>query len=95
MLIERKTHTTKEISTSSLPDIIFLLLVFFMLSFLIVGSKFKFVFRSFLNKSIDINDINDTIIYLKKLCRIILILCGLIFLSSMVMIAFSFGIESN
>ena len=30
MLIERKTHTTKEISTSSLPDIIFLLLVFFM-----------------------------------------------------------------
>ena len=30
MLIERKTHTTKEISTASLPDIIFLLLVFFM-----------------------------------------------------------------
>ena len=30
MLIERKVHTTKEISTSSLPDIIFLLLVFFM-----------------------------------------------------------------
>ena len=30
MFIERKTHTTKEISTSSLPDIIFLLLVFFM-----------------------------------------------------------------
>tara|TARA_B100001123_G_C15247293_1_gene1001415 strand:+ start:421 stop:858 length:438 start_codon:yes stop_codon:yes gene_type:complete len=30
MLIERKVHTTKEISTASLPDIIFLLLVFFM-----------------------------------------------------------------
>ena len=30
MFVERKTHTTKEISTSSLPDIIFLLLVFFM-----------------------------------------------------------------
>ena len=30
MFIERKIHTTKEISTSSLPDIIFLLLVFFM-----------------------------------------------------------------
>ena len=30
MIIERKTQTTKEISTSSLPDIIFLLLVFFM-----------------------------------------------------------------
>tara|TARA_B110000263_G_C15265008_1_gene490680 strand:+ start:932 stop:1369 length:438 start_codon:yes stop_codon:yes gene_type:complete len=30
MNIERKAHTTKEISTSSLPDIIFLLLVFFM-----------------------------------------------------------------
>ena len=30
MLIERKEHTTKQISTSSLPDIIFLLLVFFM-----------------------------------------------------------------
>lgn len=73
----------------------YLLLVFFMLSFLIVGSNFKFVFRSFLNKPVDIIQINDTIIYIKKLCRIILILCGLIFLSSMVMIAFSFGIESN
>ena len=30
MLIERKNKTTSEISTSSLPDIIFLLLVFFM-----------------------------------------------------------------
>ncbi|MAV64649.1 MAG: biopolymer transporter ExbD [Candidatus Marinimicrobia bacterium] len=30
MLIKRKAHITKEISTSSLPDIIFLLLVFFM-----------------------------------------------------------------
>ena len=30
MIIERKEQTTKEISTSSLPDIIFLLLVFFM-----------------------------------------------------------------
>ena len=30
MLFERREHTTKEISTSSLPDIIFLLLVFFM-----------------------------------------------------------------
>ena len=30
MLFERKVHATKEISTSSLPDIIFLLLVFFM-----------------------------------------------------------------
>ena len=30
MLFERKVHTTKEISTSSLPDLIFLLLVFFM-----------------------------------------------------------------
>ena len=30
MLFERKVHTTKEIATSSLPDIIFLLLVFFM-----------------------------------------------------------------
>ena len=30
MNIERKTQSTKEISTSSLPDIIFLLLVFFM-----------------------------------------------------------------
>ena len=30
MLIKRKVHITKEISTSSLPDIIFLLLVFFM-----------------------------------------------------------------
>ncbi len=30
MFVERKTQTTKEISTSSLPDIIFLLLVFFM-----------------------------------------------------------------
>tara|TARA_B100001540_G_scaffold98727_1_gene88870 strand:- start:8 stop:448 length:441 start_codon:yes stop_codon:yes gene_type:complete len=30
MIIERKAQTTKEISTSSLPDIIFLLLVFFM-----------------------------------------------------------------
>ncbi len=32
MLFERKVHTTKEISTSSLPDIIFLLLIFFMLT---------------------------------------------------------------
>ena len=30
MLIERKANTSKEIATSSLPDIIFLLLVFFM-----------------------------------------------------------------
>ena len=30
MLVERKNKTTSEISTSSLPDIIFLLLVFFM-----------------------------------------------------------------
>ena len=30
MSFERKTQTTSEISTSSLPDIIFLLLVFFM-----------------------------------------------------------------
>ena len=30
MAFERKTQTTSEISTSSLPDIIFLLLVFFM-----------------------------------------------------------------
>jgi len=30
MIIKKKDYTTKEISTSSLPDIIFLLLVFFM-----------------------------------------------------------------
>ena len=30
MLIERKAQTSKQIATSSLPDIIFLLLVFFM-----------------------------------------------------------------
>ena len=32
MLFERKVHTTKEISTSSLPDIIFMLLIFFMVT---------------------------------------------------------------
>jgi biopolymer transport protein ExbD len=32
MKIERKTHTSKEISTASMPDIIFMLLVFFMVT---------------------------------------------------------------
>jgi len=32
MRIERKTHTSKEISTSSMPDIIFMLLIFFMVT---------------------------------------------------------------
>ncbi len=32
MNIERKTHTSKEISTSSMPDIIFMLLIFFMVT---------------------------------------------------------------
>ena len=32
MKIERKTHTGKEISTASLPDIIFMLLIFFMVT---------------------------------------------------------------
>ena len=32
MKIERKTHTSKEISTSSRPDIIFMLLIFFMVT---------------------------------------------------------------
>ena len=32
MKIERKTHTSKEISTSSMPDIIFMLLIFFMVT---------------------------------------------------------------
>ena len=32
MRIERKTHTSREISTSSMPDIIFMLLVFFMVT---------------------------------------------------------------
>ena len=32
MKIERKTHTTREISTSSMPDIIFMLLIFFMVT---------------------------------------------------------------
>ena len=32
MKIERKTHTSREISTSSLPDIIFMLLIFFMVT---------------------------------------------------------------
>ena len=32
MQIERKTHTSKEISTSSMPDIIFMLLIFFMVT---------------------------------------------------------------
>ena len=32
MKIERKTHTSKEISTASLPDIIFMLLIFFMVT---------------------------------------------------------------
>jgi biopolymer transport protein ExbD len=30
--IERKTHTSREISTSSMPDIIFMLLIFFMVT---------------------------------------------------------------
>ncbi len=32
MKIERNTHTSKEISTSSMPDIIFMLLIFFMVT---------------------------------------------------------------
>ena len=32
MIIKRKTHTSKEISTSSMPDIIFMLLIFFMVT---------------------------------------------------------------
>ena len=32
MKVERKTHTSKEISTSSMPDIIFMLLIFFMVT---------------------------------------------------------------
>ena len=32
MFIKRKTHTSKEISTSSMPDIIFMLLIFFMVT---------------------------------------------------------------
>ena len=32
MKIQRKTHTSKEISTSSMPDIIFMLLIFFMVT---------------------------------------------------------------
>ena len=32
MKIERKTHTSKEISTSSMPDIIFMLPIFFMVT---------------------------------------------------------------
>ena len=32
MKIERKTHTSSEISTSSMPDIIFMLLIFFMVT---------------------------------------------------------------
>ena len=32
MKIDRKTHTSKEISTSSMPDIIFMLLIFFMVT---------------------------------------------------------------
>ena len=32
MKIVRKTHTSKEISTASMPDIIFMLLVFFMVT---------------------------------------------------------------
>ena len=32
MIIKRKTHTSREISTSSLPDIIFMLLIFFMVT---------------------------------------------------------------
>ena len=32
MKLERKTHTSKEISTSSMPDIIFMLLIFFMVT---------------------------------------------------------------
>ena len=32
MKIERKTHTSKKISTSSMPDIIFMLLIFFMVT---------------------------------------------------------------
>jgi len=32
MKLERKTHTSKEVSTASMPDIIFMLLVFFMVT---------------------------------------------------------------
>ena len=32
MKIERKIHTSKELSTSSMPDIIFMLLIFFMVT---------------------------------------------------------------
>ena len=32
MKIQRKTHTSNEISTSSMPDIIFMLLIFFMVT---------------------------------------------------------------
>ena len=32
MKIKRKTHTSREISTSSMPDIIFMLLIFFMVT---------------------------------------------------------------
>ena len=32
MKIERKNHTSKEVSTASMPDIIFMLLVFFMVT---------------------------------------------------------------
>ena len=32
MKIERKTHTSREVSTASMPDIIFMLLVFFMVT---------------------------------------------------------------
>ena len=32
MKIKRKTHTSKEISTSAMPDIIFMLLIFFMVT---------------------------------------------------------------
>jgi biopolymer transport protein ExbD len=32
MKLERKTHTSRQISTSSMPDIIFMLLIFFMVT---------------------------------------------------------------
>ena len=68
--------------------------VLILLTALIVGSNFNVVLKSFLNKFLDIIEINNAIDSLKRLCRIILITCGLIFIASIVLTAFSFGTDN-
>ena len=70
---------------------IYILILLFVLSYLIVGTNFNYILKSIFNNNIKISHINDTIIYIRRLCKMILVLMGLIFLSSLVVISWTFA----